>query len=404
MGYMPKRDTINKLTPWEVSLVKAMLLRGDFRDQKIQAYFTRPDRTINHARIGEIRKQQKHKNIKAATAEQLHSYLVNFPNANSSDPKAKESRDLATRSRQAMQLAVQAFNNPIPDFRAEAFIVLAIIAWTYLLHAYLRVRGVDYRYYRQKDGKKEVEKTKSGSEKYWELGKCIEDSSCPLDEGTKNNLRFLVEIRHEIEHRMTENIDDAISAKLQACCLNFDRTIRMHFGEKMGVDGSLAVALQFSTFRFDQSRQLLGATDQPAKLPAIHSAVETSLSEEERKNPNFSFRVAMIQRSANNKGGADQVVEFISPESAEGQAISRVLLKEVEKNKFKPRQVVKLMHDAGFKGFGMHQHTELWKKLNAKDPHKKFGVLLGDGQWYWYQNWVDEVQSQLKRSAKKSSS
>ena len=37
------------------------------------------------------------------------------------------------------------------------------------------------------------------------------------DRGVKTNLTFLFELRHEIEHQMTSRIDDAISAKLQAC-------------------------------------------------------------------------------------------------------------------------------------------------------------------------------------------
>ena len=35
-----------------------------------------------------------------------------------------------------MLSAVQIYNNPLIGFKTESFIVLSLIAWTYLLHAY----------------------------------------------------------------------------------------------------------------------------------------------------------------------------------------------------------------------------------------------------------------------------
>ena len=65
----------NSLEKWEVAIVKAMLERGGYNDQDIQAYFTRPSRSINHARILEIRKGNKHKAAKAVTPESSMIFL-----------------------------------------------------------------------------------------------------------------------------------------------------------------------------------------------------------------------------------------------------------------------------------------------------------------------------------------
>ena len=47
-----------------------------------------------------------------------------------------------------------------------------------------------------------IQKTKRGEDKYWELSKCLRVPQCPIDEeGTKRNLEFLIEIRHEISER-----------------------------------------------------------------------------------------------------------------------------------------------------------------------------------------------------------
>jgi hypothetical protein len=53
-----------------------------------------------------------------------------------------------------------------------------------------------------------------------------------------------------------------------------------------------------------------------------------------------------------------------------------------------------MMKAEGFKKFGMHQHTELWKKLEAKRKEKGFGALAVKGVWAWYENWVTRVREE----------
>ena len=48
-------------------------------------------------------------------------------------------RELLQKSKEAALAAVGIFNNPNIQFKAETYIVLMIIAWTYLLHAYFRL-------------------------------------------------------------------------------------------------------------------------------------------------------------------------------------------------------------------------------------------------------------------------
>jgi hypothetical protein len=64
----------NTLEKWEVAIVKAMLARK-YVPQDIQAYFSRPTRSINHARISEIRDGTKHKTIKAASDSELAHFI-----------------------------------------------------------------------------------------------------------------------------------------------------------------------------------------------------------------------------------------------------------------------------------------------------------------------------------------
>jgi hypothetical protein len=387
------RNPNNRLETWEVALVKAMFNSEPRRtDQDILAYFTRPTRSINHARIAAIRAGTKHERVAPASPEQLASFLKAWPNLDASGLHIVGD-ELLVKAREAMMQAVQGFNNPRALFKAEVFIVTAVIAWTYLLHNHYRRSRVDYRYRDRATG--EVLKTRHGAEKHWELGFCLEQAACPLDEPTKANLRFLIEIRHEIEHQMTRRIDDAISAKLQACCLNFNRVLKDLFGAEYGLDSELGVALQFAGIERDQRDLLLKEMELPPNLLAAHTAYEDSLTDELVRDPRYAYRVAYIERSVNSKGMADQVIEFIRPESAEGQEIARLLVKETERRKFKPKDIVALMRGEGHRAFSIHAHQLLWQAEDAKNPAKGFGVELRPGDWWWYEKWVDHVRSHL---------
>ena len=98
--------------------------------------------------------------------------------------------ELVRKAREAMLAAVQIYNNPHITFKSEAFISLAIISWTYLMHAYYRSINIDYRYYHIKGKRKEYDRTKYGAYKRWELERCLNEKLCPLDSDTQANLVY----------------------------------------------------------------------------------------------------------------------------------------------------------------------------------------------------------------------
>jgi hypothetical protein len=176
-----KRNPANRLERWEISLIRAMTADGKYADQEIQAYFTRLTRTINHARILEIREGRRHKTVPAATSEELARFLKDWPQIDWSTGAHLLGDELLIKAREAMLHAMQGYNNPRTFFKAEVFIVTAVIAWTYLLHYHYKRIGIDYRY--KKD--EAVRKTRHGADKHWELEACLDCSNCPLDEPTK---------------------------------------------------------------------------------------------------------------------------------------------------------------------------------------------------------------------------
>jgi hypothetical protein len=396
---LPTRRRGNTLERWEIALVKAMLEQGGSNDQDILAYFTRPTRSINHRLIGEIRTGTRHKSVKIATADELREFLSTWPDVDPQTGLNLRGDELLIKAREAMIAAVHTFNGAGLYFRAELFIVTTIIAWTYLLRAFYRRAGIDYRYVVTVNGVHEVKKTANGADTYWELGRCLRDPRCPLDKGTKDNLDFLAELRHEIEHRSTSHIDDAISAKLQACCINFNETIKELFGMQYGLERRLPIALQFVTFSPDQQAILKKAVSLPRHIETMMDAFHQRLSPEEQGDPRFAYRVAFVPKVVNRASTADLAIEFIKPGSDEAIRINQVLLKEVEKPKYLPTQIVKTVKAEGYLGFTIGKHTDLWRSLNAKDAAKGYGVQILGGQWCWYETWLNRVREHCHENA-----
>jgi Protein of unknown function (DUF3644) len=301
--------------------------------------------------------------------------------------------ELLTKSREAMLCAVQVFNNPSIVFKSENFIVLSTISWTYLLHAYYRSIKIDYRYFEQRKKRKRYDRTKRGSYKYWELERCLNDKDCPIDSASKSNLKFLIGLRHEIEHQMTTRIDDYLSAKFQACCLNYNHYVRKFFGEKFGIDKKLSFSLQFSSITEEQVKQTRDLSELPVNISSYISDFDDSINEEEFNNPRYAYRVIFVPKTVNHKGQADKVIEFFKADSPEAQGLNKeyAIVKELEKPKYLPSGIVKLMKEKGYAKFGMSNHTDLWRDLDAKNPENGFGVLVAK-TWYWYDSWRKRVE------------
>lgn len=202
--------------------------------------------------------------------------------------------ELVKKAREAMLAAVQLYNNPQVTFKAESFITLAIIGWTYMLHAYYRSIHVDYRYYRVVGKKKVYDKTKYGAYKHWELERCLNDAACPLDSETATNLRFLIGVRHEIEHQMTDKIDEFLSAKLQACAINFDYYICKLFGEKYNLSKELSLAIQFSPLSPEQRDNLQDNVHITTNIRNFVVDFENVLSDEALRSSRYAYRILFV--------------------------------------------------------------------------------------------------------------
>ena len=384
----------NSLHKWEVAIVKAMLER-DYVPQDIHAYFSRPTRSINGARISGIKDGKVHVAVKPATEAELDAFLAAWPDVDPTTGLHLSGDELLIKAREAMIAAVHTFNSAGLFFRGELFIVTSVIAWTYLMHAFYKKEGIDYRYKRAGV----VEKTKHGADKYWELGHCLEHGGCPLEKGVVDNLHFLIEIRHEIEHQSTSRIDDALSAKLQACCINFNDAIKSLFGKEFALEKRLPIALQFVTFDGGQRSSLVGR-DLPANVATAMDAFHNGLTDQEQADPKFRYRVAFVPKVTGKASKADLAIEFVKAGTPEAENVERVLLKETERPKYIPSEIVTKVNNSGFPAFGMYDHTKLVDQLSAREVGKGYGVFIA-GKWFWYEGWFEKVVEKLNEGWKR---
>ena len=301
--------------------------------------------------------------------------------------------ELLKKSREAALAAVQIFNNPNVTFKSETYVVLMIIAWTYLLHAYFRGKKVDYRYFTQGEKRKHYDRTKNGAFKHWELEKCLNDKQCPLEREVVQNLRFLIGLRHEIEHQMTTRIDDLLSARFQACCINYHDAVVSLFGEEYGIAKYLAVSLQFSSLSREQIDTLEQQAGLPRNIKQYIEGFDGALSADEFASPKFAYRVIFVPKTANHPNQADQVITFVKADSetAKSANAAYAVIRETERPKWLPSQIVAKMKTDGYSRFGMSRHTDLWKSRDAKGSAKGYGVQIAK-TWYWYDTWLVEVR------------
>lgn len=377
-------------------MIKGIIKHTDLNDQMIVAMFSHLSRTINHREIGYFRKEfnPKYRNVVAVTRAEVERFMARyqrfeqFAKLHGMVPQEAHFQ-LVQKAAEAMKTSVSIFNNPHISWKAEIFIVNAIISWTYLMHAYFMTKKIEYVY--SKDGVAVL--TEEGRPKHWELSRCLSVSECPLPVPIKSNLQYLIAIRNEIEHRMSDNIDHFVNSKFQACAINFNYWMCEWFGQQYSIADDLAFAIQFSEISLVAHSQIVGSKKLPQVIQTVNKLIEQNMSEADYNDPRYSYRVYVAAKTINNKNKADQAVTF----AAAGTDIE-MAIREVERPKYKPSQIVEMMKKEGFGGFtlyGKGGFVAFWKRLNAKRPSEGYGIEIA-GEWYWYDKMVGEVRAHLK--------
>ena len=219
-------------------------------------------------------------------------------------------KQLLYKSREAALNAVQTFNNPLTTFKTETFIVLMNIAWMYLLHAYYRREGVEYRYSKGSKRRK-FDRTKSGAFKYWELERCLNDKACPLQPNSTLYFLSVCAMKLNIISLRTDSQDGISLAALS--------------------NGTFVICSVSNTPSIRRSRRsnsvILPMRPCLKKLQLRCRRMYTfmslaKLSDEEMKSQYFRRRFLFTPMVTSKRAQSDKVIEFVPFDSNIGQEIN----------------------------------------------------------------------------------
>lgn len=344
---MAGRNREGALTAEEKPIVKALLGKG-WRNQDIQALVnTGREATINSARVTETKNDDL---ITTASDDEVEFFKIK---KNSYDQKTGLNlydHERLIRAREAMILAVQVFNSPVMRFKTEVFTMLANVAWTYLLHEHYERKGVKVV---GRDGRSLL------------LSQILERHDCPISKGMKDNLRSLKILRDDVEHKLLGRGDSKWLGLFQACCLNFDKAMCDIFGAALTLSHDLSFALQFAKLNFDQVTTL-NRYEIPGAIDAIDARLREGMTEAQIADLEFQFRVVYTLDAVTKTRAHFQ---FVQPHSAEGKDIRNVLVQHKLADHLyphRPGDVVKKVAERTGKKFTQHNHTQAWRKFEAR--------------------------------------
>ncbi|MHA3318577.1 DUF3644 domain-containing protein [Legionella pneumophila] len=372
-GQCFKLEDLSRDTGWKISTIKTYINKQwrDFvRYEQDNLYSTNGLLTISQEIFIKIHSQK----LKYRT----HLY--------------EENESLLIKSRQFALLAVYVYNSPYSEFRTYGFIVNIIIAWTALFHAIFQKDGKDF-FYKNHDGSYQII---NNDKRAWELSMCLDTFWNGVENPIKSNLKFLIGLRNRIEHRDLPLIDLKTAGHCQACANNFEKMLGGKFGDEYSLNKNITLAIQLS--RSHEQKKALKDIQQTYFDPIFKfmDDFESQLPVDFLESPEYRVSYFLTPKITSKRTSADLSIEFSDSEvDAKGER-QTIFLKEREKEKFKPKQIVQIMSEEGYKKFSIHYHTKLWKSKKAKNSN--YGVKLSDGSWYWYANWVDVVREYCKNN------
>ena len=315
----------------------------------------------------------------------------------------------------AALLAVEVYNKPRTAFRSQAYIVLMIIAWTRLFHAYFNKTIGNSYYCKDKNGRYKLIDKKTKERKAWELSTCIKKYGS-LSEPVKANLDFFIGLRNKIEHRnVTERqVDTSIFGECQSLLCNYENLLIQIFGEQHALNESLTFSLQFSYKRPEEQKRASKSV-LSSEMREIRSYIEnyrSNLRDEIFDSQEYSIKLIQIPKVSNTNRN-DLAIEFVSwneLDSADKEIYQQIttLIKDRKvsiegKNvgRFLPGKVVKKVRERIVPNFSQYDHQTLYTIFsirpsgNDPDPYitntKYCHYDFANRNYVYQESWVDFI-------------
>jgi len=373
-------------------MIMGLIDYTDYNDQMITAIFSHLARTINHREIAFFRdvNNPKYNTVEPASKEQVERFVEKYirfqtgAKAVGLIPK-EDYFDRVRQACEAIKSAVAIFNNPMSMWKSETFTLNAVVAWTYLLHAFFIKNQVSY-YYVDAEGNPELI---DGRPKLWELSKCLSHNSVNLHEATKKNLEYIIRIRNSVAHESSDSLKQFLEPKFQSCALNFNAAVCDWFGKQFDMSNDLSIAIMFAELDMRRQRRVPNLDELPGIIRSANLALEADMTPELYNDSRYSFRVHVAPKTINNKNKADLLVHY----APQGSAIE-MAIREVERPKYRPSDIVRIARTAGH-NVNMRTFVQFWQSVeHSRNPERHYGVEIS-GQWYWYEKMLDAFMANL---------
>ena len=217
------------------------------------------------------------------------------------------------KARSSALAAVENYNKPGVAFRTRTYTVLMVIAWTALFHAVFYRRKVKPWYVRSGTGKGTRYAYVEGEPKHWELSECLNQYWSDKNPPERQNLEFVLRLRHKIEHRDHPELDPALYGECQAMLMNFEDLLTDEFGADFALAEDLGIALQFSALRPRQQEEALRRLEASAAGDVLDfvQTFRAGLPPEVLESSKFSLKVFLVPKLANRESACDLAVEFV---------------------------------------------------------------------------------------------
>ena len=292
-----------------------------------------------------------------------------------------KTKNILKGSIDAALLAVEVYNKPRTTFRSQAYIVLMIIAWTRLFHAYFNKTISNKYYYKKPNGRYELI---NGERKAWELKTCINEyeKHDNLIKSVKLNLHFFIGLRNKIEHRniTKREVDTLIFGECQSLLYNYENLLIHIFGKEYALNESLAFALQFSYMRHEEQKQA-NKSVLSAELKEIRNYIgkyRDSLSQEIFDSQEYSIKLIQIPRISNTNRH-DLAITFVREDELDPEVFEqiatiikdkRVPVEAKNVGKILPSKVVEKVKATTLLDFNQYDHRCLYTIFSVRPPGK----------------------------------
>jgi len=289
-------------------------------------------------------------------------------------PKAV--KDNIEKCQMSALAAVEAYNRPGKRFRTAQYLVMIVIAWTALFHAFFYRKGTK-PWYKARNGRfVRID----GDPKHWELSECLKQYYANASPPERQNLEFLLGLRNKIEHRHLPELDASLYGECQAALLNLEQLMVEKFGEKYAFEEQLAVSLQFSSVVPEEKRKVsraLAANEAKSVKEYIEN-FRGNLPSTVLSSMKYSFNVFLVPKVANREKAADAAVEFIRVDEASPEELSRleklnVLIREkkipiANLDLYRPGSVIEKVNESAAYKLTINSHADLWRHFGVRPP------------------------------------